>query len=73
MFRLLVTVDVVPSSPTLVILMMEAIRSSEMSVLTRVTLGNIPEDGTLQSTAVKNSNLTKTRLLKNGVFSDILI
>jgi hypothetical protein len=29
--------------------MMEAIRSSEMSVLTRVTWRNIPEDGILHS------------------------
>jgi hypothetical protein len=33
--RLLVTVNVVPSSPILVILIMEALGSSEMSVFTR--------------------------------------
>jgi hypothetical protein len=38
--RLLLTANVVPSSPTL---MMESIRSSEMSVLTRATLRKIPE------------------------------
>jgi hypothetical protein len=45
--RLLVTANVVPSSPILVTMMMQALRSSETSVLTRSSQQNIPEDGIL--------------------------
>jgi hypothetical protein len=47
--RLLVTANVVPSSPMLVTLIMEAIRSSETSVFRRTTLRDITEDGNLHS------------------------
>jgi hypothetical protein len=42
--RLLVTANVVPISPILVTLMMEALRSSETSVLRRATRRNIAKD-----------------------------
>jgi hypothetical protein len=37
--------NVVPNSPILVTLMMEALRSSEMSIFRRAMWCNIPEDG----------------------------
>jgi hypothetical protein len=48
MLRKLVPAKVVPSSPILVTLIMEAIPSTVMSVLTRATWSDIPQDGIVQ-------------------------
>jgi hypothetical protein len=54
MRRLLVTANVVPRSSILVPLVMETIRSSDMSVFTGATRLHIPEDGILHSHRRKN-------------------
>jgi hypothetical protein len=52
--RLLVTANVVPSSPILVTLMMEAIVSSKALALTKATRRSIPEDGILIPSILTN-------------------
>jgi hypothetical protein len=67
---MLVTVNVVHSSPILVTLMMEALRSSETSVFTNTPWRTIPEDDIPQVTAVKTSNLTQIGLLLQPWMTD---
>jgi hypothetical protein len=57
-FRLLVTANVLPISPLLVSLVMEALCSSETSVLTRATWRISQKTAFFIVTAVKTSNLT---------------
>jgi hypothetical protein len=51
---LIVTANFIPSSLILSIMMVQAIRFSETSVLTRATLCYIPEDGILNSHRLEN-------------------
>jgi hypothetical protein len=48
-FPLLATANVAYNQPIIAILMIEAIRSSETSAITRPKKRNIPEDGILHS------------------------
>jgi hypothetical protein len=56
---LLVTLKVVSSAPILVIIMMEAVCSSETSVLTRATLHHVPDDSIIQSHRRENPELLR--------------
>jgi hypothetical protein len=71
--QLLVTFNVSPSSPILVILMMEAICSSETSVLTRATRRNVAEDGILRCTVQARFSLLSLHLTEETKESLCLI
>jgi hypothetical protein len=82
-FQLPVTASAVPRSLILSTLMMEAICSSETSVLTRTIRRHIPEDGILQShhrenlhpfkKSSSNKSLRLTAALHHGIISNFLL
>jgi hypothetical protein len=73
----LVTANVVPSSPVLVTLM-ETLNSSETSVVTRAIRRKIPEEGILHSNRREKRKILYIRFevftavtMKNGAFWDV--
>jgi hypothetical protein len=69
--RLLVTASFVPSSPILVTLVMEALSSSETSVLTRATQRNIQEDAILHSDRRANLESYMPRAIWTPAYADV--
>jgi hypothetical protein len=67
--QLPVTANVAVSSPILLTLIMEAIRSSETSVLTRTTRRHIPKDDILQSVELSPIRCSKKL---NVTLNDVL-
>jgi hypothetical protein len=67
--QLLVTVNVVPSTQIFVTPLMEALHSSETSVLMRAPWRNDPEYGILHSYRVKTSNFASNILYLDQKFS----
>jgi hypothetical protein len=64
--RLLVTANVFPRSSILVTLVMEAVRSSKTSALTRATRRNLPEDDILENNSEFVRFTTRLNLTVDG-------